>query len=214
MNKTELISKSLRWEILKALLRGEMTSLSSYNNDNKITEAFLIWLETDGLQGMITSNPVPIFRALVNWHYSILFYIPQTDQLIIEAQTSLSALRPDADTHLNKPITVEEIAVAIESVRSGRSNCPNGYGLEFYKKVYDDVRNPLNKAVSVHFSPRPLYLLMERDRDPTHFESYGSIGLNCNHYKSQERFSLGNCKPLLWFNLKTGQRNVYIFQNH
>lgn len=58
-------------------------------------------------------------------------------------QIKLASLSEEQRADLNKPITKEKVLEAIKSLKGGKAPGPDGFGLEFYKKISKFILEPL-----------------------------------------------------------------------
>lgn len=95
-------------------------------------------------------------------------------------------------TSLNAPFTKEEIWLAIESMPSNKAPGPDGFPLEFYKQLWEDI-NPIllpainnlldSNSMPDSWSSAVISLILKKDKDPLDCSSYRPISLLNVDYK-------------------------------
>ncbi|KAF7647189.1 hypothetical protein LDENG_00176120, partial [Lucifuga dentata] len=87
---------------------------------------------------------------------------------------------------LEKPISQEEIALAISSMQSGKSPGPDGFPVEFFKKFSSVLSPQLHLVLSESrkqsslppsFNEACVSLIAKKGKDPTDCASYRPISL-------------------------------------
>ncbi len=105
---------------------------------------------------------------------------------------NFSLIDLETATDLDKPITLEEITIAINSMNSGKTPGPDGFGIEFYKAFSNKLAPLLLNMYTESFrhgsllpslTQATISLILKKDKDPTLCTSYRPISLLCNEHK-------------------------------
>lgn len=98
----------------------------------------------------------------------------------------ISELSPDDRERLDRPITKEEIELAVSSLQSGKSPGPDGFPTEFFRSFSSLLVPHLSLVLSdsfkqnklpVSFSEATITLIAKKEKDPTQSSSYRLISL-------------------------------------
>ncbi|KAF7649657.1 hypothetical protein LDENG_00138150 [Lucifuga dentata] len=108
--------------------------------------------------------------------------------------------------NLDRPITLEDVAAAIRSMKSNKTPGPDGFGIEFYKKFSDKLSplllNVFNESFEKGYFPPSLTqatisFLLKKDKDRTLPELYRPISLICNEHKILAKILSGRLEDIL-----------------
>ena len=99
---------------------------------------------------------------------------------------SLPSLSDADKSVLGRPVTSEEIKNAINSLQNGKAPGPDGYGPEFYKKLFNSIDGPLLRtylhsiekgSLPGSFYAANISLILKKEKSPDECSSYHPISL-------------------------------------
>lgn len=118
----------------------------------------------------------------------------------------LPKLSPDAQSSLEQPLSLEEIASAIKLSQTGRAPGPDGFPMEFYKefsaKLTPILKSVYDEALATGNLPQTLTqatisVLLKKDKDPVQCSSYRPISLLCCDYKILTKILAQRLNPII-----------------
>lgn len=137
--------------------------------------------------GNWTSDPISIKNQFSDYFKSIL-----SSPTYIHEDASLLNHIPHLITEndnilLSAPPSIDEIKLAIDSMDSSSTTCPDGFNSLFYKQCWDTIKADLFKAISSFFMGNPLpkswtstlLTLIPKTDNPSSYNDYRPISL-CN----------------------------------
>lgn len=203
------VSPILKWETLKAYLRGSVIKFSGGkprpNNRSIVLSVRAIKLKT----GKISVNRDEINDEFKQYYTDFYNLSTESPNLNCNFWSDLTILPLNKCKLLNKPLHETEIVKAVSELRQKKSPGPDGFPIEFYMS-FIEILTPLLKIVYDRclekkilpetLNQSQIVLLLKSNKDPLEPSSYRPVFLlNCD-YKILAKilaFRLGKILPII-----------------
>ncbi|QHR78449.1 RNA-dependent DNA polymerase [Lymphocystis disease virus 4] len=139
------VSPGLKWETLKAYLRGSIIKFSTSKQRSSITQSPIIKAPKLKLKtGKISVNRDEINEEFKRYYSE--FYQSSSTEMNPDFWSDLFVLSDSKRKYLNAPLSETEIIKAIKELGRKKSPGPDGFPVEFYN-VFIEILTPLLKTV-------------------------------------------------------------------
>ena len=173
--------------------------------------------------GSVTSDPDKIndaFRSFFSHLYASESLTDESQLINFFEKLDLPKVSPENNLKLDATLTLSEIKEAIQSMNSGKSPGPDGYPVDFYKKLSDQLAPLLlemfNHSLKQGILPPTLMqasisLIFKKDKDPLSCASYRPISLLPVDTRKNPSSAIGICYALDYFRRPDGIYKTLIF---